>query len=246
MTLGEFEAPRRPLRPTIRPPRTRRTRLIAAVVALAVGFLIGVQVAREGEEGIRLAAETPADLARILADLNAEADQLAQQVAALHLQLFQYRTAASSDDVAVEDAKKALADLQVLAGIVPVEGPGVRVTVIDPNRRVGWELLLDLVQELRDAGAEAIAIGGFRVVASTWFGPAERGVRIDGHRLIPSYEVVVIGSSGAIREALGIPGGPVALLEGHPGVEVDIRSEDEVALPAVDRDIRFDVATPSS
>lgn len=240
-----FEAPRR-RGPQMRPPSRTQTRIALVVVSVAVGLLVGVQVATREDQSSRLAAESPEDLTRILADLNAEADQLARQVTDLRLKLIRYEDSATADDQALADARKSLADLQVLAGTTQVRGPGLAVTIGDPRLRVGWEPFLDLIQELRDAGAEAIAVNGVRVVASTWFGPGEGGVAIDGQSIAPPYSIEAIGSGDALREALGIPGGPVTLIQAQPGVDVRIVEADRLRLPPLQGEPGFRYARPAT
>src|SRR5918996_2633605 len=241
------DAPRaRELRgPTMRPPSRLQTRIALVLVAVAVGFLVGVQARSSERASSRLAAESPEDLTRILADLNAEADRLAHEVSSLHVKLVRYRTSAERDDLLLEDARKTLADLRVLSGTVPVHGPGVVVRISDPDRRITWELLLDLVQELRDAGAEAIAIDEHRVAASTWFGPASAGVAVDGEEIAPPYEVKAVGPGEAITEALGIPGGPVAVISAQPEVTLDVVQEGRLLLPSLQREMAFRYARPT-
>lgn len=243
--LEDLRPGRKPLRPHIRPPSTRRTRAAVALVAIAVGFVVGIQAASERDQTSRLAAETPEDLTRILADLNGEADTLAGQVAALRVRLFRYRSSASGEDLALEDARKSLADLQVLAGVVPAVGPGVTIAISDPRDRVRWEAMLDLVQELRDAGAEAIAVNGRRVVANTWFGPGDRGLTVDGFETAGPYEVIAIGPPHDLAEALAIPGGPIAVLESQPGVSIGIDEGRGLRVPALPRPQSFRYAEPA-
>lgn len=231
--------------PTMRPPSRTQTRIALVAVALVVGFLVGVRAGQRDDPTSRLAAETPQDLTRILADLNAEADGLSRQVAELRVKLVRYRDLRQRDDVALEDARKALADLQVLSGTTPVRGEGLVLTIADPSGRVGWDAFLDLVQELRDAGAEAISVGGVRVLASTWFGPADPGVTVDGRVIRPPYVVEAIGPGAALREALEIPGGPLAVLEAQPGVEVEAEEVERLRLPAARGEPAFRYARPA-
>ncbi|MGH2739195.1 MAG: DUF881 domain-containing protein [Actinomycetota bacterium] len=214
-------------------------------MAIAVGFIVGIQAAAERDGSSRLAAESPEDLTRILADLNIEADALAQQVAALRVKLFRYRSSASREGLALQDARKALADLQVLTGVVPAIGPGVAIRISDARERVTWDAMLDLVQELRDAGAEAIAVNGQRVVASSWFGPAEGGIGIDGVATSAPFEVLAIGPPHDLGEALGIPGGPIAVLQSQPGVVVKIEERRGLNVPALRRTQSFRYAQPA-
>jgi uncharacterized protein YlxW (UPF0749 family) len=222
-------------RPSMRPPVRIESRVALVVVALAVGFLVAIQATEnQGDRVSRLAAESPEDLTRILADLNAEADELSSQVSSLGVRLARYRESTQAGDLALRDARKALADLQVLTGVVPVEGPGLVVSLSDPQRRVEWDALLDLVQELRDAGAEAIAVNGHRVVASTWFGSRDGGVTVDGGTVSPPYVLEAIGPVDSMAEALDIPGGSLTVVSTQPGVEVRLRPQDRLVLPPAD------------
>src|SRR5918996_5368769 len=229
----------------MRPPSRLQTRVALVLVAAAVGFLVGVQARSSEQASNRLAAESPEDLTRILADLNAEADRLAEEVSDLQVRLVRYRTSAERDELLLEDAQKTLADLRVLSGTVPVRGTGVVIRISDPDRRVTWELLLDLIQELRDAGAEAIAIDEHRVVASTWFGPAPSGIAVDGVEIAPPYEVRAVGPTEAIAEALGIPGGPVAVISAQPEVTLDVVQAGRLLLPSLQREMAFRYARPT-
>ena len=218
---------------------------MAAVAAGAVGLLVGIQAGEGGGDRIsRLAQERPEDLTRILGDLNAEAARLAQQVSELRVRVVRYRDAAAGSDVALQDARRMLRDLEVLAGDVPVEGPGVTVTVSDPGGSVGWDMVLDLVQELRDAGAEAVSIDGSRIVASTWLGPADQGLLVDGQTVSPPYEIGAIGPGGSLREALEIPGGPVTVIQAEADASVEIEESRSLTLPALRREIGFEYARP--
>lgn len=218
---------------------------MVAAVALVVGFLVAVQVVGSDPGLSRLAAERPEDLTRILADLNDEADRLARQVSALRVKLLRYRGSARGEELALRDARETLADLQVLSGIVPVEGPGLDVAVADPAGSVGWDALLDLIQELRDAGAEAIAVNDVRVVASTWLGPAEGGVVVDGRRVIEPFRLRAVGPVEGMDRALDIPGGPLSVIGAMPGVSVEIRMSDRLTLPSAGSDVSFRYAHPA-
>ena len=74
--------------------------------------------------------------------------------------------------------------LGVLAGTVAAQGPGINLTIDDPRRSVEADKLLDTIQELRAAGAEAIQINDVRVVADTYFADSGGGVRIDGQQVV--------------------------------------------------------------
>ena len=79
---------------------------------------------------------------------------------------------AGSTVEAAAEAQRRLAALEVLSGTTPVTGPGVRVTLSDApgsTSAVDASTVLDAVQELRDAGAQAIQVGPVVALAN----PAE-------------------------------------------------------------------------
>jgi uncharacterized protein YlxW (UPF0749 family) len=232
-------------RPSMRPPARIQSRAALAAVAVLVGFLLAVQATRD--PGLsRLAAERPEDLTRILADLGEEADALTRQVAELRVKLSRYRSSARTEELAVRDARETLADLQVLSGIVPVEGAGLRITIEDPGAQVAWDAMLDLIQELRDAGAEAIAMGETRVIASTWFGPFAQGIVVGGEAMAAPYEIAAIGPPEELEQAMGLSGGPLTVIGASPRVEIGIRTEDSLRLPAASEVPAFEHARPAS
>ena len=54
--------------------------------------------------------------------------------------------------------------LGILAGTKPAEGPGISLRIDDPRSQVDAAQVLDTIEELRDAGAEAIQLGNVRVM----------------------------------------------------------------------------------
>ena len=171
---------------------------------------------------------------RILDDVGGRRDRLAAEASDLQAQQRALAGGATGSQAAIDAARARLDALGVLAGTVAATGPGVEVFVTDPQSTVRSAQVLDLVQELRDAGAEAIQIGSVRVVASTWFADAAGGVSVDGTVLRPPYTVLAIGDSQTMATALEIPGGVVASLPDRAAATVAAREQVEVtALHAV-------------
>jgi uncharacterized protein YlxW (UPF0749 family) len=83
----------------------------------------------------------------------------------------------------------------------------VTITITDPDGVIESPTLLDAVQELRDAGAEAIQVGPSRVVVDTWFANDDGGVSVSGTRLVSPYRILAIGDPDTMLAALSIPGG---------------------------------------
>src|SRR4051812_21107666 len=135
--------------------RLRRPGLSAfmLIVAGLIGFLAVAQHGTSERFSQRLQSESEGDLTRILSDLTATDAELRDQIGTLKLQLQALTTSSQQDEAASRAAEEQLNDLAVLAGTVPVSGSGINVTVVDPQSSIQYDLMIDLVEELRDAGA---------------------------------------------------------------------------------------------
>ena len=222
-------------------------RPIAVVLAAAaVGFLAVGRFGGGEDLEARLRTASEPDLARILAGLTAEADSLRDEISTLRLQLRDLQTSTERGDAAEEAANSRLAALSVLAGTVPVEGPGIALTITDPGNRLGYEQFVDVIQELRDAGAEAVAVNGLRVGAGSAFTGEDGRVLLDGRPLKGPYRIEAIGSPETLDGGLEIPGGVMDTLSSTAEVTASLGRRSDLQLPALLRHPTFEVAEPAT
>lgn len=187
-------------------PRLTRPNVLAALLAAGLGVAVVMQVQHTHSDGLSELAEE--DLVVLLDDVTARSEALTGEVADLEQTREDLQAGSLSEQDAAQAAQERLAQYEVLAGTAPVEGPGVLITVQDPAGALTVTTVLDLLQELRDAGAEAIEIGGVRVVAGTWVGGSpEEGLTLSGEPLRAPHEIRVIGDPHTLATALAIPGG---------------------------------------
>ena len=88
------------------------------------------------------------------------------------------------------------------------------------------------MQELRDAGAEAIQINDVRVVANTWFTDTDDGLSVTGVPVRPPYVIRAIGDANTLAGAMEIPGGVTATVR-RAGGDTDVQIRDEVDIDAL-------------
>ncbi|GGN30640.1 DUF881 domain-containing protein [Streptomyces fuscichromogenes] len=195
------------------PPRVSRAQLIVAVLLFGLGFGLAVQVASNSDSDSALRGARQEDLVRILDELDDRTQRLEDEKTGLEKQRQELQ---SSSDQAAE-ARRQTAEkerqLGILAGTVAAQGPGITMTVDDPKGTVQADMLLDAVQELRAAGAEAIQVNGVRVIAGTYLNDSGKGVSVDGNKITQPYVFRVIGKPQDLEPALNIPGGVVQTLE---------------------------------
>lgn len=90
------------------------------------------------------------------------------------------------------------------------------------------------MQELRDAGAEAIELSGVRVVASTYVVAAPGGgMTVDGSRISAPYSLQVIGDAHTLAQAMRIPGGVLDTVATRDGAQAEVTNSDQVEVRAL-------------
>jgi uncharacterized protein YlxW (UPF0749 family) len=191
--------------PVRRSNHRRAGALIGLLLAL-LGFGIAVQV-RSNSSSDSLSSARDDDLIRILDDQNSRADRLRQQIAALQTTEQQLQASGNRDSVALAQAQQQEQSLRILLGTLAATGPGVTISLTDPQHQLKAEDLLDVIEELRGAGAEAIQFGPVRVSTETAFVDTASGVEVDGTRITAPYTVLAIGDPQTLDTAMQIPGG---------------------------------------
>ncbi len=187
--------------------RATRANVLATVLTLALGFAIATQIQQNQEGG--LASLRQDELVRVLDDVTQRSARLDKQQRELEVQRDQLQSGADRAKAATQQAQERLDQLAILAGTVKATGPGVRVTITDPAGAVRAAGLIDVLQELRDAGAEVIQFGTVRMVAGSYFSDAGTTITADGQSLSRPYVILAIGDPQTLASAMNIPGGIV-------------------------------------
>ena len=201
-----------------------------AVVGVLVGILAFAAVTQ-----VRLAGKDDtyanlreAELIQALNGLQAASRKAERDISDLESTRDQLRSSTLRRTTALEQAQKEVQTLGVLAGTVPATGPGVTITVDDPKNELSLNHLLDGIEELRNAGVEAVEINDrVRVIAQTSFEEDPDGVRVDGVVLKPPYVIDAIGSPDTLAGALQFQDGFADDVEADGG-KVSIKKADRV------------------
>lgn len=227
------------------PPRLTRAQLIVALLLFGLGFGLAVQVASNSDSDGALRGARQEDLVRILDELDDRTQRLEDEKQGLEKQRDELE---NSSDQAEEARKQTLEkerQLGILAGTVAAQGPGITVTIEDTKGAVEADMLLDAIQELRAAGAEAIQVNGVRVVAGTYLTDSDETVSVDGNKINAPYRFQVIGKPQDLEPALNIPGGVVQTLEKEQAT-VTVERSSKIVVDALRAVKRPDYARSSS
>jgi uncharacterized protein YlxW (UPF0749 family) len=209
---------------SVKKPRTRGQITVAVLLAI-VGFASVVQVqANERDDDYEGMREE--DLVQLLNSLASASQRAENEIAQLEQTRASLRSDTDARQAALAQARERAEVLGILAGTLPAVGPGIVVTVKDPAGNVGIDHMLNGIEELRDAGAEAVEINdAVRMVAQTALEDGPQGVIVDGTELTPPYTIEVIGDPHTLATALNIRGGFVQDIE-DPTVGGDVNIQE--------------------
>lgn len=199
--------------------------IIFSLIAIGLGFLIVVQLRSQAAVARTLAAQDDTSVALLINDLNRANNQLMQQSAVLaeqQTQLHQALTAGGADSQALS---KELTTLREVNGAVAVHGPGLEIRIQGPV--MDFELQ-DAFNNLRNAGAEAISLNGYRIVASTPVVSRGDILMVAGHAVGTPLDMLVIGDA----EQLG-PAADLSASSLQTRVQVSIQRQNDLSITAV-------------
>lgn len=226
------------------PPRVSRAQLVVALLLFVLGLGLAIQV-RSNIDNSALRGARQEDLVRILDGLDHRKQRLEDEKQTLESQRTQLENSSDQADEARKQTREKARQLGILAGTVVAQGPGIALSVDDPHGTVEADMLLDTIQELRAAGAEAIQINNVRVVVDSYFSDAGGGISVDGQKISAPYTFKVIGKPEDLEPALNIPGGVVQTLEKEQATATVTRTEKTV-VDALRPAKQPDYARPSS
>lgn len=209
---------------------------IAVGVVLAVlGFLVVVQLRSQAQDQ-GLAALSVQDLTELVANVTARNNQLREEVASLERQRSTLASTVQRGDSSAVQMRSDLSHVLAWSGSMAVTGAGVQVAVSGPAPAEAISLL---VNELRNAGAEAIAVNDVRIVPGVVVDGEPGALTVDGRPLVGSLLLLeAIGQPETLAGSLARAGGPVAQLTSqYPTVTIRVDPQDLLTVPATERSL---------
>jgi uncharacterized protein YlxW (UPF0749 family) len=211
-----------------------RSRLVFGVLASLLCVVLGIAIVtqvRQTKSGDSLDTARPADLLVLWDSLRQREATLNTEVGELQNTLNSLQASGNTDQAAIKSAQARLAALSILVGAVGATGPGVTLTIEDPGPGVSPETMLDVINELRAAGAEAIEINdahqSVRVGVDTWIVGTPGSLTVDTKTLSPPYSILAIGDPPTLAAAMNIPGGAEDSIK-RVGARMSVQQADRV------------------
>jgi uncharacterized protein YlxW (UPF0749 family) len=197
-------------------------------VALLVGLLLVGQLRSQARpaEISSLPAQELSQLIETLSDRNRE---LRVGLADIREQLREYRAAGSQGQSALEVTREDLRRVTAFAGMAPVQGQGI---ILEVEGRLDAIALNDLINELRNAGAEAVAVDSIRITHRSVATQGPTALVIDGVEVGERFSLTAIGSPEGLLATMERPGGIISQLEQFIKATIVASQSERITLPA--------------
>ena len=221
--------------------KSRSAQLSLTIVCFILGLLLVAQFRTQWMTGNSLLSASSADQLVIISSLVENNARLREEMETLEEQLSEYQQAAGR--AMLEALVEELNKVRIINGLVEVSGAGVEVSLDGP---IGVLDVQDLLNELRNAGAEALAINGERLTLYSVIVSTEDGaITVNGVKLSRPYVLQAIGDPETMETALLRSGGLVATLErNYEDLAVSVIKRERMVLPVYRGTIEFVYASP--
>lgn len=217
---------------------------LAQISLFAVAALIGILLVgqlRSQARPIELSSLSAQELSALVETLSQTNVDLSDALAGLREQIRDYERAEAQGQSALQLTEENLSALSAFAGLAPVVGQGI---LIEMEGAFDETAVNDIVHELRNAGAEAIAIDDIRITASSVAILRDAAIQIDGVALGQRIEIEAMGSPEGLRSAIERPGGIKSLLAQSAAVTLRVSDQSNLRLPGTQRDLTPTAAQP--
>lgn len=221
--------------------RKTRNQLSIAAVALVLGLLVVVQLrSQAGNTGLE--ALSAQDLTVLVGNLNTRNEQLRVEIATTERELADLQGARSRGESSVDQLRLDLGRVRAWTGLDPVTGPGIRIAIAGPIAGAGVQ---DLLNELHNAGAEALAVEDVRVVQGTVVAGPTASLSVENTALVDPFEITALGNPATLTGSLTRAGGIVAQLAAtYPTAQITVVPVDVLEIPGTTRQLLPAHGTP--
>lgn len=212
--------------------KTRSDRLAAFILIFLMSIVIGFSyMAQTHSRETSYESLSEDELVRLLDETNSQISKLTLQKESLAFQLESIRNSVNKQSEIERLAKEKAQVSGIASGRLAAYGPGIVATISQGNsKNIDAATMYTLINELRNAGAEAIELGTVRAVTSTYVVDTVDGIECDGTKISFPVTVKAIGDASALQNALQISGGVGSRLRVQFGATLNVSSSDNVEI----------------
>lgn len=229
--------------------------LILGIVCILLAFAIAVQVRTVTNSGLETNATfSEGELRNEVLKWKEKYEVASKELTKTEKQLEKQRKKATENDETLKEEEQELKIGNAILGLTDVNGEGIEITLKD-NKNVSSQTaildmslyvvhdidILNIVNELKNAGAEAISINEQRITPITSITCAGNVAQINGEKVGAPFVIKAIGNTNTLYEALSRPGGYVEILN-TSGIITDIKKSNNITIEKYNGTLNFKFA----
>jgi uncharacterized protein YlxW (UPF0749 family) len=190
--------------------------LTLGAALLGLGFLVAAQLAAQGPR-VRYTSQERTPLVETATELQSQQEALKASILDLRQRIQDTEQAGEGSAALVKDLNDQLSQARIAAGLIALTGTGIVLQLEDslepvaPDANeadylVGARDVRTVVEELWEAGAEAIAINGERITPSSAIIDVGPSMLVNSAYLSSPYQLTALGSADLYPRLAASPG----------------------------------------
>lgn len=219
--------------------------VLSVIIALICVVLIATILVQfktvEETDVTQIETMREAELRTSLSEWKSKYNEVSMQLEETNNRISEYEQKANDEQETKNIVDSELQQTNMILGKTNVKGPGVIITLEDGDREVIASDLVDLVNELKYAGAEAISINESRIINTSEIAEINNSyIIINGAKRIASpYEVKAIGDQTYLTSILSLKDSGFIDKYRNTGTIVRLEQKKEVQIPKYDGEMKF-------
>ncbi|CCJ33364.1 MULTISPECIES: DUF881 domain-containing protein [Caloramator] len=226
----------------------RSSQLWIGFICVILGFMVSYQLRYIKTPRYQYTTRQFENLVKETEDLKKQRDELLIKTQELQMKIDEIEKSVASSNKVASQMKEELDQLRLLSGLTDVEGPGIEITITPVNdlsnkqaSQVYYKDLIDIVNELNSAGAEAISINDERFVGRTQIRQAGLSIKINDSKFDPTQPFVIkaIGDPAILEGAFKMPDSIIEILKKIGGFEIKIVRSDKIKILKYNKNLEY-------
>lgn len=209
------------------------TPIIFGILCFILSFAITVQLkVTNTSESTSSKTKEIDNLKDEIISLNNENTKLTSKLQSTTSNLEKIRDEAAENDISTMEKSELIKKYITVIGYTDVSGEGISIEYIPTKNQYKADIakdLRDIVNELKNAGIEAIAINGQRLINTSSIEMVKNKIEVNDVEITAPYIIDVIGNSEMINNNLIRPGGTIENIK-NTGVKINIKIKDNIQI----------------
>jgi uncharacterized protein YlxW (UPF0749 family) len=235
--------------------KNTKSNLIIFVIFVLFGVILGIQLKNKVPSLAPVTLNSIEMAKNEIDNINKEIEELKKMLKDMENKIQIYENSAKENRDIIDLLNEELNRTKLISGFVDVKGPGIIVKMADnmSEEAVGQEFNLDIIHDadvlriindLKEAGAEAISINGQRVLSVSEIKCGGPIIRINGKSVGTPIYIKAIGDPKLLNAAINAPNTYGYALKTIDQLVIETEISDEIVIPAYSGNIELKYAKP--